>query len=382
MNILYFAEDYNGSDVHHNLAASLSTIEGCNVIVFASLREHFSLDDSIKKFGAYNYQYIYAHVDISFARYKYVFSDKVKCKLRLVENKIDFSKIDYVLASTTFSDGAVAYEINKKYHIPYLLFVRNTDVNFYARKMFHLWFYGSQIIRKSTHIVFVSESMRRLFYKSIFSRIFHLSVWNSKSIVIPNGIDEIWHNNIFLRERNVQPKSILYIGNFSSNKNVPRLIKAFELLQCKYSNIELNLIGGGGKKREKNDSIIINKLIRNNSSIHFLGKVYDKQKLLNIIRHNDFFVMVSHYEPFGLVYLEVLSQGLPIVYTEGQGIDGLFDDINIGEKANSKSVKSIYNAMENVIVNYSSYDYIGDKIDRFSWKSNAMELFHCINELS
>ena len=43
------------------------------------------------------------------------------------------------------------------------------------------------------------------------------------------------------------------------------------------------------------------------------------------------FAMPSIFETFGLVYLEALSQNLPVVYTKGQGIDGMFDNtVGIG----------------------------------------------------
>lgn len=59
---------------------------------------------------------------------------------------------------------------------------------------------------------------------------------------------------------------------------------------------------------------------------------------------SDIFVMVSHSETFGLVYIEALSQGLPILYTRGQGIDGTLKE-KIGEAADSydeNSIKKLY----------------------------------------
>ena len=91
--------------------------------------------------------------------------------------------------------------------------------------------------------------------------------------------------------------------------------------------------------------------------------------------------MVSHGETFGLVYIEALSQGLPIIYTKGQGVDGFFDDMNVGEKADSKSIDSIYNAMKKMIEDYPSYENIGDKINQFTWENNSKMIMNCINNL-
>ena len=59
--------------------------------------------------------------------------------------------------------------------------------------------------------------------------------------------------------------------------------------------------------------------------------------------------MVSHKETFGLVYIEAISQCLPIVYTSGQGVDGYFSDGEYGFKANSRSVESISTAIKNTL---------------------------------
>ena len=40
--------------------------------------------------------------------------------------------------------------------------------------------------------------------------------------------------------------------------------------------------------------------------------------------------MPSRYETFGLVYGEAMSQGLPIIYSKGQGVDGYFKEGTVG----------------------------------------------------
>ena len=51
--------------------------------------------------------------------------------------------------------------------------------------------------------------------------------------------------------------------------------------------------------------------------------------------------MPSFPETFGLVYVEAMSQGLPIIYTKGQGIDGYFEDGKVGYPVNTKDSNDI-----------------------------------------
>lgn len=369
MNILYIAEDYPGSSVHHHLASSLFNA-GNRVVVFTCNRDSFTKEDSLKKYGVYSYEYKYAKVDINHLRYKYDFLAKRRCKMRLMEQSVSFEEIDFVLASTMFSDGVSALDIYRKYGIPYTVFARSTDVDLYVKRLLHLWIFGINIVNNASKIIFVSECLKRKFCLSFFS----VFVEKNKFVVIPNGIDNFWHNNVYRHERDNKPKNILYIGDFSSNKNVLLLIDVFKMLQTQYKGLQLNLVGGGTKSRGNDDSRKIYAKIDGNSDIHFWGKIYDENKLKEIMRNNDIFVMISHHETFGLVYIEALSQGLPIVYTQGQGVDGFFDDVNIGEKVNSHSFDSVYNAIKRIIDHYEEYEYIEDGLEKFNWDyiSNAI----------
>jgi glycosyltransferase involved in cell wall biosynthesis len=55
-----------------------------------------------------------------------------------------------------------------------------------------------------------------------------------------------------------------------------------------------------------------------------------KEKLLNNYRNSDIFIMPSYNETFGLVYIEAMSQGLPIIYTQNEGVDGYFKEGSVG----------------------------------------------------
>ena len=78
--------------------------------------------------------------------------------------------------------------------------------------------------------------------------------------------------------------------------------------------------------------------------------------------------MPSHSETFGLVYLEALSQGLPVLCSENQGIDGLFQN-KVGEFVDPKSVESIASGLQRIIGDYSSFDLGIIDFAAFNWES-------------
>jgi len=78
--------------------------------------------------------------------------------------------------------------------------------------------------------------------------------------------------------------------------------------------------------------------------------------------------MPSYNETFGLVYLEAMSQGLPIIHTKGQGIDGYFEDGTVGYSVNPKDIDDIVEKIKMIIHNYNKISKnCYNLVDNFSW---------------
>src|SRR5690606_27697826 len=128
----------------------------------------------------------------------------------------------------------------------------------------------------------------------------------------------------------------LFIGRFDNNKNVENLIDSLNIVRQQTDfPITLDLIGGTGNRHEK----IIQKT-KNFNWINYHGEIFNKDQLKEIFKTANYLSMISHTETFGLVYLEALSQGKPILYTKGQGVDGMFN-FEIGEAVNSTDINDI-----------------------------------------
>ena len=76
--------------------------------------------------------------------------------------------------------------------------------------------------------------------------------------------------------------------------------------------------------------------------------------------------MPSIHETFGLVYIEALSQNLPVVFTKGQGIDGLFDE-SVGVGVNAFSVEEISEAIKKILKNPKGYNNKQICFNDFNW---------------
>lgn len=361
-----------GSKVHENLYLSLDKFNINQDIYYPIRKQALENDDEIK--DDLDNKIVTSEVLQNYHRL--FFNKKIAFLYQDLKLKTDLNGYDIVHATTLFSDGAIALKIWKEYRVPYILAVRGTDVNLFLKFRYDLYFLGKEIISNAKQIIFISNSLKNNFNRNIFIKSWKKSIFPDIKIIY-NGIDSYWINNLYKRRELIKPINFLYIGKFNSNKNVIRLIRAFLKVNSTYGNLKLNLVGkGGNQEKEVKRLSEIHK-----GQINFHGPIYSPDKLKQMYRNNDVFAMTSIGETFGLVYVEALTQGLPLLYTQNQGIDGTFEEY-VGESVNPKSIQSIASGIEKIIKNYSQYEI--DKIDfsKFNWENIAKSYIDLYNKLS
>ena len=134
MKVLYLTEDYIGSMVHHNLCQAIATTStNIDLTLFLFERPNYGLRDLRSMFNNLKYKVVTSVFCGNMLLFKTFFPYKVRVKSRALAQSIDISEFDFVVASTLFSDGAVALRLWKRYKIPYIVVVRGTDVNLYLK---------------------------------------------------------------------------------------------------------------------------------------------------------------------------------------------------------------------------------------------------------
>lgn len=294
------------------------------------------------------------------------FDYKQKKILKAIEESYDIENFDLIHAYTLFTDGNVARILSEKYGIPYVVAVRNTDVNVFFKKRVLLRARGEEILLSASKIFFLSESYQETVFEQYISKKCQRKIKN-KVEIIPNGIDSFWFENIF-RKRNyteinqrIRKKrlKLLYVGNVDKNKNVMLTCKAINLLKKDNWKIEFTVVG---KIRDKS---VYNSI---KDQVRYISPK-PKEKLINIYRMSDVFVMPSISESFGLVYVEAMTQGLPVIYTQGQGFDGQFSEGKVGYSVDAKNPASIVEAIKKIT---KLYENISKNTvicaEKFNWK--------------
>ncbi len=262
-----------------------------------------------------------------------------------ITSYIELANIDLVHAHTLYSDGAVALKLKQEYGTPYIVAVRSGDVAAFARLRPDLAALRNQVLREARAVVCISPMLHRHLNRYLDAQL--QDVVAEKSVVIPNGIDPYYSDNVpdDGAPRDDATLKILFIGKLIKQKNILSLIKAAKLLS-RHRDVQLTIVGSGEMESR------IDKMTDSGEYpfLNLLGEIRDRETLIKLYRNHDVFVMVPKQETFGLVYIEALSQGLPVVFAANEGIAGYLDGKRFAEPVTDiTDIQEIAEAIEHIV---------------------------------
>lgn len=353
MKILHINNNYVDTALHRQLIVHMHSKE-YECTVYAPVLYGTRVSDNFRK---------YEIISKCFEPYdRFFFKHKQKKIYKDLLLKITPNSYDLIHAHTLFSDGNVAYRINKEYGIPYIAAIRDTDVNVFFKYMKHLKSLGIQIILKASAIVFLSNTYRQYVLDNIIPARIRNEI-SKKAVIIPNGIDPFWINNTGQNRRLDLEKNkltALSVGKINKRKNQIVAARAIEMLNKSGINAKLTIVGKAENRK------LLKKLQRY-SFVEYYEPV-KMEKLIDFYRSADIFVLPSKTETFGLAYAEAMSQGLPVLYSKGQGFDGQFDEGTVGFHIESQSAKDLCKKIRMIISNYNEISLnCTTKVTKFDW---------------
>ncbi|MCG3197820.1 MAG: glycosyltransferase family 4 protein [Candidatus Omnitrophica bacterium] len=115
---------------------------------------------------------------------------------------------------------------------------------------------------------------------------------------------------------------ILAMGRMVPQKGFDHLIRAFGMVVREEPELRLLFAGEGVYRREYEKQVAALNL---QDRIRFLGLVQGPQKI-SFMKGAEFFVCPSRFEPFGIVVLEAMASGVPVVANRVGGIVDIVED--------------------------------------------------------
>ena len=256
---------------------------------------------------------------------------------KALKNLLEKEDIDIIHGHYLFPAGAAAVEVGNEYNI-------KTYVTAHGSDMFEL--YKTQPLMRSTikkvlknadGIFAVSNALKHEIIATGVPGIAEKTKLSWNSVDINKFSNK--ENNSFKRENNLFGKPIvLFVGNLIKRKNVDSLIEAKKMANSDYY---LVIVGDGPlfkklKKKVEDENI---------RDVIFTGSRTDVE---NIIPSCDILVLPSFSESFGLVLIEALACGKPII---GSDVGGISEIINkdVGLLVNPNKISSIAKAIDTLV---------------------------------
>lgn len=260
-----------------------------------------------------------------------------------------------------------------KYDIPVIVTSHGTDVIGLQRGDRYRE-YAEYVVKRAKKIIAVSKE-NCSFIKELFPgvkpeivqagydpKVFNIQDYDKKEILSKYKIDYTGQ------------KVVLYAGRLSYLKGVDILLNAAKIYENE--NIVTVIAGNGALRKEL--KCLAKKLELKN--VHFIGHKSQRtlKKLYNIA---DVFAMPSRMEAFGLVAIEALACGTPVVCTEAGGMKEYINS-KVGKVIEPENPKALARALKNVINNSNKYNrealenYVKDKFTQDKSINKLVQIYN------
>jgi starch synthase len=183
--------------------------------------------------------------------------------------------------------------------------------------------------RSADAIIAVSEGMRRDILRC------YPGLDEARVSVVHNGIDlERWRptpDDELARSLGIDPerRAVVFVGRITRQKGLPYLLQAAKELP---SDVQLVLCAGAPDTPEILAEVqgLVTALQEERSGVVWLDRLLSHEELVTALSAATVFVCPSIYEPLGIVNLEAMACGVPVVGTATGGIPEVVDDGNTG----------------------------------------------------
>ncbi|PVY44039.1 glycosyltransferase family 4 protein [Pontibacter virosus] len=276
----------------------------------------------------------------------------------------DFGPIDLIHAQVGHPAGNIALEISKRFNLPFCITERMGPFpsSYTTNKDGTLTYFHKLPYLASAINISVSPFQKNMMEKQ--------EIPNTS--VIPDFIDEDFFKPAEQLNYNNKSFTFFSFARLVNGKGIEDLLIAIKAITLTGVKLKLRLAGTGPETKELLK--LANKL-NVSHSVDWLGDL-SRLKAVQEYQKCDSFVLPSYYESFGIVYIEALACGKPIIATRCGGPETIVNETN-GLLVDKNNPQELANAMIKMMNCYKQYDSKAirqDFLNRFSKKAVIPQL--------
>lgn len=274
---------------------------------------------------------------------------------------------DLIHAHVAVPNGAAGVIAARHYGVPLVLTVHGADVNVTLARSPALRKLVVQTCNASDTTITVSTRLA--------TELEEAGVRPGLLEVVPNGIDPDEMGQVTPAGELAAGRWVLAAGNLVNSKGYDDLIRAVSLLAPAYEDVRVAIVGSGPERGRLER---LARELRLKERVHFYGK-QPPDRLHRLMAAADVFVLPSWREGFGIVYLEAMALGRPVIGCRGQGISDVIEDGVNGLLVEPRHPDGLAAAIRKVLDGSDSAREMGKKAQElvmavYTWQVSAAKV--------
>ena len=288
-----------------------------------------------------------------------------KSAQRALERAVKEHRPDVIFAHHTAANGYLAYQLKRRFGIPYVTTDHMTSDIADCHKLPARRRTCARVIREAASSIAVSHHMEKNI-QWVFP--------NARSQTVFNGADEpapaMWNAP---RPPAIEGKTVvLSAGVFYPSKGFPALVRAWGRIAARFPDAVLRIVGEGADRGAIEAAIAEQKL---GERVQLVGALPNRALMQEMV-WADVFAIISRRDPFPTVILEALAAAKPLVWPDDSGINEVLQDGVQGLKVPPHDEAATARALERLLADADLRARLGAASktlsqQRLTWDANA-----------
>ena len=282
---------------------------------------------------------------------------------------------DLIHAHVALPDGYAGMLLSQKHQKPLVVTIHGQDFNYTIFRSLKCRRAVRNVIQTATRTIVVSHKLERVAEQHLASA--------GCVTVINNGINpaRAFQGLSSLSEDWRGKKVILSVSHLIQTKGLDLNLRALRRLVKEYPNLYYIVVGDGLIKRELNR---LRKILGLEDYVEFAGQ-QPYSKAMEYMAKCDIFSLPSWQEGFGVVYLEAMAHGKPVIGCQGEGIEDFVEHGKTGLLVKPRDVDSLVGALNFLLSHPDEAKAMGERarklvLENYTWEKNAEKTIEVYKE--
>jgi len=283
---------------------------------------------------------------------------------KLVEKLWCIFPFDMIHAHMALPDGYAAMLLSRDYSKPLVVTFQATDLDITTNRNDKCLQSLQKIFFTADKVISPSPRLSRQ-----FSERFKIVPDTVGYGINPEGVF-CGNSNLSAKYKNY--RILLSVSRLITTKGIDLNLYALKKIIAKYDNLLYLIIGDGSAHQEL--ECLVNDLDLK-GHVKFIGQ-QSHNRVMEYMSICEIFTMPSWQETFGLVYIEAMAHGKPVIGCQGQGVDGILTDGKTGLLVKPKDVDSLAKALDFLLRNPKEAKIMAEKarkvvLENYTWEKSA-----------